>query len=91
MRRAPTAAHYLDPFRIPGEPMDVPLLWDGYAMTRRGQAANALVIHGGRAGGGLLSAVIMVALSKPVPSIALIFRRRNFSRSLHSGWQASSR
>ncbi len=22
-------------FRIPGEPMDVPLLWDGYAMTRQ--------------------------------------------------------
>ena len=29
-------------FRIPGEPMDVPLLWDGYAMTRRGEAAKAL-------------------------------------------------
>src|SRR3954463_11528040 len=25
-------------FRIPGEPMDVPLLWDGYEMTRKGQA-----------------------------------------------------
>ena len=22
-------------FRIPGEPIDVPLLWDGYTMTRR--------------------------------------------------------
>ena len=29
-------------FRIPGEPMDVPLLWDGYPMTRKGQAALAL-------------------------------------------------
>ena len=29
-------------FRIPGEPMDVPLLWDGYAMARNGQAALAL-------------------------------------------------
>ncbi|HLS55942.1 MAG TPA: tripartite tricarboxylate transporter permease, partial [Zeimonas sp.] len=29
-------------FRIPGEPMDVPLLWDGYEMTRKGQAAKAL-------------------------------------------------
>ena len=27
-------------YRIPGEPMDVPLLWDGYAMTQRGEAAN---------------------------------------------------
>ena len=38
-------------FRIPGEPMDVPLLWDGYAMTRRGQAAQgARLLAGGRAG-----------------------------------------
>jgi putative tricarboxylic transport membrane protein len=29
-------------FRIPGEPMDVPLLWDGYAMARQGMAALAL-------------------------------------------------
>src|SRR5687767_4901649 len=29
-------------FRIPGEPMDVPLLWDGYEMARQGQAAKAL-------------------------------------------------
>jgi len=29
-------------FRIPGEPMDVPLLWDGYEMTRQGLAAKAL-------------------------------------------------
>ena len=29
-------------YRIPGEPMDVPLLWDGYAMTQRGEAAKAL-------------------------------------------------
>src|SRR6478735_3854772 len=29
-------------FRIPGEPMDVPLLWDGYAMARAGQPAQAL-------------------------------------------------
>jgi putative tricarboxylic transport membrane protein len=28
-------------FRIPGEPMDVPLLWDGYEMTRQGLAAKA--------------------------------------------------
>src|SRR5690349_701347 len=29
-------------FRIPGEPMDVPLLWDGYTMAQRGEAAKAL-------------------------------------------------
>ena len=29
-------------FRIPGEPMDVPLLWDGYAMAHAGEPAKAL-------------------------------------------------
>ena len=29
-------------FRIPGEPMDVPLLWDGFAMARAGEPAQAL-------------------------------------------------
>ena len=66
-------------FRIPGEPMDVPLLWDGYAMTRRGQAAQALGYSLVAAlVGGLLSAVIMVALSKPVASIALSFSSPEF-------------
>ena len=27
---------------IPGEPNNVPLLWDGYTMTRQGRAAEAL-------------------------------------------------
>ena len=29
-------------FRVPGEPIDVPLLWDGYPMARAGKAAEAL-------------------------------------------------
>jgi putative tricarboxylic transport membrane protein len=29
-------------FRIPGEPIHVPLLWDGYAMARKGQPSKAL-------------------------------------------------
>ncbi|HYC13995.1 MAG TPA: tripartite tricarboxylate transporter permease, partial [Stellaceae bacterium] len=29
-------------FRIPGEPLDVPLLWDGYTMGRKGAPAKAL-------------------------------------------------
>lgn len=66
-------------FRIPGEPMDVPLLWDGYAMTRRGQAATALGYSLIAAlVGGLLSAVVMVALSKPVASVALSFSSPEF-------------
>lgn len=61
-------------FRIPGEPMDVPLLWDGYAMTRRGQAAKALGYSLMAALiGGLVSAVVMVALSEPVAKVALSF------------------
>src|SRR5512145_347014 len=66
-------------FRIPGEPMDVPLLWDGYAMTRRGQAALALGYSLVAAlVGGLISAVVMVALSKPVASVALSFASPEF-------------
>lgn len=29
-------------FRIPGEPIHVPLLWDGYAMARAGKPSKAL-------------------------------------------------
>jgi putative tricarboxylic transport membrane protein len=66
-------------FRIPGEPMDVPLLWDGYAMTRKGQAAKALGFSLVAAlVGGLVSAVVMVALSKPVASVALSFSSPEF-------------
>ena len=66
-------------FRIPGEPMDVPLLWDGYAMTRRGEAAKALGYSLVAAlFGGLASAVVMVALSKPVAGLALSFSSPEF-------------
>jgi len=61
-------------FRIPGEPIHVPLLWDGYAMARQGQAAKALgwTICAALIG-GLFSAVIMVTLSEPVAKFALTF------------------
>jgi putative tricarboxylic transport membrane protein len=66
-------------FRIPGEPMDVPLIWDGYAMTRRGEAALALGWSLVAAlVGGLLSAVVMVLLAKPVASVALNFSSPEF-------------
>src|SRR3972149_1481276 len=45
-------------FRIPGEPIDVPLLWDGYAMARAGAPARALgwtlfaALFGGVGGAG---------------------------------------
>jgi len=66
-------------FRIPGEPMDVPLIWDGYEMTRQGKAALALGWSLVAAlFGGLASAVVMVALAHPVASIALRFSSPEF-------------
>jgi putative tricarboxylic transport membrane protein len=59
-------------FRIPGEPIDVPLLWDGYTMARNGQPAKALgwTLFAALCG-GLLSATVMVFLSHPVAKFAL--------------------
>jgi putative tricarboxylic transport membrane protein len=61
-------------FRIPGEPIDVPMLWDGYVMARKGKPAKALGWTLVAAlGGGLLSAIIMVALTQPLAHFALRF------------------
>jgi len=61
-------------FRIPGEPIDVPMLWDGYTMGRNGKPAKALGWTLVSAlGGGLLSAVVMVALTEPLAKFALRF------------------
>jgi putative tricarboxylic transport membrane protein len=61
-------------FRVPGEPMDVPLLWDGYTMARKGGAAAALGWTLVSAlWGGLLAATVMVALAQPIARIALTF------------------
>lgn len=61
-------------FRIPGEPIHVPLLWDGYAMARAGQPAKALgwTLVAALVG-GVLSWVIMVLLTQPVARFALSF------------------
>src|SRR5690348_13862048 len=61
-------------FRIPGEPMDVPLLWDGFAMGRAGQPAEALgwTLFAALTG-GLITATIMVTLAVPFAKIALTF------------------
>ncbi|MHB8835046.1 MAG: tripartite tricarboxylate transporter permease [Candidatus Methylomirabilia bacterium] len=61
-------------FRIPGEPIHVPLLWDGYRMARKGYPARALGWTLLSAfGGGLFSAIVMVVLAKPVAGFALTF------------------
>ncbi|MDP8926775.1 MAG: tripartite tricarboxylate transporter permease [Actinomycetota bacterium] len=57
---------------IPGEPNNVPLLWDGHGMARRGRAAEAL----GWAAlaalvGGLVSWAVLVFAAKPFASVAL--------------------
>jgi len=66
-------------FRIPGEPIDVPLLWDGYAMARAGAPAKALGwTLFGALGGGLVAALVLVLLSEPVARLALTFSAPEF-------------
>ena len=61
-------------FRIPGEPLDVPLLWDGYTMARNGRPAQALGWTLLAAlWGGLITAVSAVALAVPFAKFALRF------------------
>jgi putative tricarboxylic transport membrane protein len=61
-------------YRIPGEPMDVPLLWDGWGMTKSGKAAKALgwALVAALVG-GLVSSTLMVCLTKPLSKLALSF------------------
>lgn len=61
-------------FHVPGEPIDVPMLWDGYAMARKGEAAKALgwTLTAALVG-GLAAGVVMVLLAQPVAHIALTF------------------
>lgn len=61
-------------FRIPGEPLDVPLLWDGYAMAHKGEPAMALGWTLVAAlFGGLLSIVIAVLMAHSFAAFALRF------------------
>jgi putative tricarboxylic transport membrane protein len=61
-------------FHVPGEPIDVPMLWDGHAMARKGEAAKALGWTLTAAlTGGLVAATTMVLVAQPVARIALTF------------------
>jgi putative tricarboxylic transport membrane protein len=73
-------------YRIPGEPMDVPMLWDGYTMARRGAPAKALgwalvaaLI------GGLVSSAVMVALAGPMGEVALKFDSPDYFAAVFFG------
>lgn len=62
-------------FRIPGEPLDVPLLWDGYAMAHKGGApAKALgwTLFAALTG-GLISTAAAVLMAHPFARFALKF------------------
>jgi putative tricarboxylic transport membrane protein len=61
-------------FKIPGEPLDVPLLWDGYVMARKGEPAKALgwTLFAALTG-GLITATVMVALAVQFAEFALNF------------------
>ena len=76
-------------YRIPGEPMDVPLLWDGYSMTRKGQAAKALgwALVAALAG-GLISSAVMVALAVPLSHAALSFGPPEYFAAVLFGFTA---
>ena len=60
-------------FKIPGEPLDVPLLWDGYPMAKKGNPSLALGWTLVSAlGGGLVAGIAMVLIAQPVAKIALL-------------------
>jgi putative tricarboxylic transport membrane protein len=73
-------------FRVPGEPIDVPLLWDGYPMARKGEAAYALgwTLVSALVG-GLVAATVMVLLAQPVAKIALTFSTPEYFAILFFG------
>ncbi len=73
-------------FRVPGEPIDVPLLWDGYTMARKGEAAYALgwTLLSALVG-GLVAATVMVLLAQPIAKIALTFSSPEYFAILFFG------
>lgn len=59
---------------IPGEPNNVPLLWDGYGMNKQGRAAEALGWTAMAAlFGGLTSWFLLAFAAKPFADVALNF------------------
>lgn len=64
---------------IPGEPNNVPLLWDGYTMTRQGRAAEALGWAAIAAlAGGLVSWILLTFAAQPIAHFALKFGQAEY-------------
>jgi putative tricarboxylic transport membrane protein len=66
-------------FNIPGDPMNVPTTWEGYPMTRRGEARYALGLAiMSSAFGGLVSALFLAFFAPPFARVALTFSTVEF-------------
>lgn len=64
---------------IPGEPNNVPLLWDGYTMTKQGRAAEALGWAAFSAlAGGLVAWLLLTFLARPFARVALNFGQAEY-------------
>lgn len=64
---------------VPGTPASLPATWDGYPLTKRGEAKRALTIAvTASATGGLVSALMLAFLSAPFASFALKFSQPEF-------------
>lgn len=64
---------------IPGTPASLPSCWDGYPMTKRGEAARALTLAiAASATGGLASALLLTFGAPPFAKLALAFDQPEF-------------
>lgn len=64
---------------IPGTPASLPTCWEGYAMTKRGEAARALMLALlASAVGGVASALLLTFGAPPFAEIALTFDQPEF-------------
>ena len=73
-------------YRIPGEPNDIPMLWDGYGMTRKGQTAEALGWAQLSAFvGGMVSTAFMVGFAIPLGKFALKFSTADYFAAVFLG------
>jgi len=64
---------------IPGTPASLPSCWDGYPMSKRGEAAKALTLAiAASATGGLASALLLTFGAPPFAKVALTFDQPEF-------------